>query len=83
LGYALHLAQLGKKHAQAKPLHDLGCAGVLEIVDDWRGNAYRAVAAAVFVLHVLQKKAKRRIATPKADLEFDQGTLKVFRASHK
>ena len=53
-GYALHLAQTGKKHEQAKPLRSFGSAGVLEIVEDWRGNAYRAVytvrfAAAVFV----------------------------------
>lgn len=37
--YALHLAQSGKKHEQAKPLHGFGSAGVLEIVEDWRGNA--------------------------------------------
>lgn len=30
-GYALHLAQSGKKHDQAKPLRGLG-AGVLEVV---------------------------------------------------
>src|SRR5690348_8568641 len=42
-GYALHLAQIGKKHEQAKPLHGFGSAGVLEIVEDWRGNTYRAV----------------------------------------
>jgi phage-related protein len=73
-GYALHLAQTGKKHEQAKPLHGFGSAAVLEIVEDWRGNAYRAVytvrfAAAVFVLHVFQKKAKSGIATPKQDME--------------
>ena len=27
-GYALHLAQTGKKHPQAKPLHGFGSAGV-------------------------------------------------------
>jgi phage-related protein len=42
-GYALHLAQTGRKHEQAKPLHGFGSAGVLEIVEDRRGNAYRAV----------------------------------------
>jgi len=30
-GYALHLAQTGKKHGQAKPLHGFGSAGVLGI----------------------------------------------------
>ena len=81
-GYALHLAQTGKKHEQAKPLHGFGSAGVLEVVEDWRGNAYRAVytvrfAAAVFVLHVYQKKAKRGIATPKQDMDLIRERLKA------
>lgn len=67
-GYALHVAQAGRKHDKAKALHGFGSAGVLEVVEDWRGNTYRAVytvrfAAAVFVLHVFQKKAMRGIAT--------------------
>lgn len=81
-GYALHLAQAGKKHDQAKPLHGFGSAGVLEIVEDFHGNAYRAVytvrfAAAVFVLHVFQKKAKRGIATPKQDVDLIKDRLKA------
>ena len=81
-GYALHLAQTGKKHEQAKPLHGFGSAGVLEIVEDWRGNAYRAVytvrfAAAVYVLHVFQKKAKSGSATPKRDMELVGERLKT------
>lgn len=81
-GYALHLAQTGKKHEQAKPLHGFGSAGVLEIVEDWRGNAYRAVytvrfAAAVFVLHVFQKKSKTRIATPKHEMQLIKERLKA------
>jgi phage-related protein len=42
-GYALYLAQTGKKHDQAKPLRGFGSAGVLEVVEDQDGNAYRAV----------------------------------------
>jgi phage-related protein len=81
-GYALHVAQMGKKHEKAKPLHGFGSAGVLEIVEDWRGNTYRAVytvrfSAAVFVLHVFQKKAKRGIATPKLHMEVIRERLKV------
>ena len=81
-GYALHLAQTGKKHEQAKPLHGFGSAGVLEIVEEWRGNAYRAVytvrfAAAVFVLHVFQKKSKSGIATPGQDMELIRERLKA------
>jgi phage-related protein len=42
-GYALHVAQAGRKHDKAKPLHGFGSSGVLEVVEDWRGNTYRAV----------------------------------------
>lgn len=81
-GYALYLAQTGGKHAQAKPLQGFGSAGVLEVVEDWRGNTYRAVytvrfAVRVFVLHVFQKKSKSGIATPKPDLDLIKTRLKV------
>ena len=72
-GYALHLAQEGARHASAKPLHGFRGAGVLEIVENHDGNTFRAVytvkfALAVYVLHVFQKKAKKGIATPAADM---------------
>jgi phage-related protein len=55
---------------------------VLEVVEDWRGNTYRAVytvrfAVRVFVLHVFQKKSKSGIATPKPDLDLIKGRLKA------
>jgi len=57
-------------------------AGVLEIVEDLERNTYRAVYTvrferAVFVLHVFQKKAKRGVATPKADLDLIRQRLKA------
>lgn len=81
-GYALHLAQVGGKHPQAKPPQGFGSTGVLEVVEDWRGNAYRAVytvryAARVFVLHVFQKKSKSGIATPKPDVDLIKTRLKA------
>jgi phage-related protein len=81
-GYALHLAQMGDKHPQAKPLQGFGSTGVLEVVEDWHGNAYRAVytvryAARVFVLHVFQKKSKSAIATPKPDVDLIKTRLKA------
>jgi phage-related protein len=81
-GYALYLAQIGRKHEQAKPLRGFGSADVLEVVEDWRGDTYRAVytvryAMRVFVLHVFQKKSKSGIATPKADLDLIRSRLKV------
>ena len=42
-GYGLHLAHIGLEHPDAKPLSGFGSAGVLEIVEDWRGDTYRAV----------------------------------------
>jgi phage-related protein len=81
-GYALHLAQTGARHSQAKPLHGFGSAGVLEVVEDWRGDTYRAVytvryAARIFVLHVFQKKSKSGVATPKPDIDLIRSRLKV------
>lgn len=81
-GYALYLAQIGQKHEQAKPLRGFGSAGVLEVIEDWRGNTYRAVytvryVARVFVLHVFQKKSKSGIATPKPDLDLIKERLKA------
>ena len=82
MGYALYLAQDGAKHPAAKPLKGFSGAGILEVVEDFHGDTYRAVytvrfAAAVFVLHVFQKKAKRGIATPKQDMELIRERLKV------
>jgi phage-related protein len=73
MGFALRRAQEGKKHEQAKPLRGFGGAGVLEVVEDFDGNAYRAVytvklQGAGYVLHAFQKKSKRGSATPKADI---------------
>ena len=81
-GYALYLAQAGGKHDQAKPMHGFGSAGVLEVVEDFRGNAYRAVYTVrfeerVFVLHVFQKKSKTGIETPKPDRDLIRKRLQV------
>lgn len=69
-GYGLYLAQLGDKSPDAKPLKGFHGASILEIIEDYRGDTYRAVytvrfTTKVYVLHVFQKKAKRGIETPK------------------
>lgn len=51
-GYALYLAQIGQKHEQAKPLRGFGSASVLEVVEDWRGDAYRAVYTVRYAVRV-------------------------------
>jgi len=68
-GFALSLAQAGDRHDAAKVLKGFGGAGVLEVVEDDRGNTYRAVytvkfAGWVYVLHCFQKKTQ---ATSKQD----------------
>ena len=88
LGYALHLAQIGRAHPHAKALKGFRSAGVLEIAEDWRGDTYRAVytvrfEARVFVLHVFQKKAKSGIATPKRDIELIRARLSAAQAIAK
>ncbi len=72
MGFALYLAQKGGKHPAAKPLKGFRGAGVLEVVGDDHGDAYRAVytlrfAGRIYVLHAFQKKAKRGAATPRRD----------------
>lgn len=81
-GHALDFAQRGEQHGAAKVLKGFGGAGVLEVVEDDVGGTYRAVYTvrfreAVFVLHVFQKKSKRGIATPQADMEVIRQRLKV------
>jgi phage-related protein len=76
-GYALHVAQAGRKHDKAKPLHRFGSSGVLEVVEDWRGNTYLAVYTVRFSAAVFQKKAMRGIATPRRDMELIRERLRV------
>ena len=81
-GYALHLAQSGSKHPDAKPLKGFGSAGVLEVVESQAGSTYRAVytvkiAGVVYVLHCFQKKSTSGIATPKPDMELIISRLKA------
>jgi phage-related protein len=43
IGYALYLAQCGEKHPSAKPLKGFKRSGVLEVVENFDGDTYRAV----------------------------------------
>lgn len=87
MGFALFLAQQGGKHADAKPLRGFGSAGVLEIVEDHRGDTYRAVytvrfAGRICVLHAFQKKSNRGIETPKAEISLIKSRLKRAEEEH-
>ena len=84
-GYALHLAQTGGKHSQAKPLKGFGSAGVTEIVEQHIGDTYRAVytvkfGGRVYVLHCFQKKSKQGSKTPKQEMEIIRNRLTVAEA---
>ena len=76
MGVALYHAQRGGKHRAAKPMvgHAAFKGGaVMEIVDDFDTNTYRAmyttkIGRTVYVLHVFQKKSTRGIATPRNDM---------------
>ena len=85
IGYALYLAQIGQKHPQSKPLQGFGGAGVLKVVEDFRGNAYRAVYTitfkhAVYVLHCFQKKSKKGIQTPMQEVDLIRQRLSAAQA---
>ena len=87
-GFALHLAQSGKKHEHAKPLKGFGGAGVLEVVENYMGDTYRAVYTVkiverVYVLHCFQKKSAKGIETPKPDMDVIRERLKAAQAHAK
>jgi phage-related protein len=87
MGYALGVAQLGGKHPHAKPWKGEG-SGVLEVVEDFRGDTYRAVytvrfAGAVYVLHAFQKKSKSGIKTPQEDVKLVTERLKRAREDYE
>ena len=78
----------GEKPANAKPLQGFGAASVLEIVEGFDGNAWRAVytvaiAQRVYVLHFFQKKSKRGIATPKKEIDLIKRRLRDAIEHHK
>jgi len=80
-GFAIRAAQRGAKHPDAKPLKGFGGAGVIEVVENFDGDTYRAVytvkfAGMIYVLHVFKKKSKRGAKTPKADIDLIKSRLK-------
>jgi phage-related protein len=81
VGYALFVAQCGGRHDDAKTLSGFGGAGVVEVVEDFRGDTFRAVytvryAGALYVLHAFQKKSKTGRGTPRRDIEMIERRLR-------
>ena len=88
MGYALFLAQCGGRHRKAKTFKGAGDAGVVEMVDDYRGDTFRTIytvrfGSAVYVLHAFQKKSKTGIATPQADIRLIEQRLREAERLHK
>ncbi len=86
-GYALYLAQCGNKYPAAKPLKGFKGAGVLEVIEDFDGDTYRAVytvkfASVVYVLHAFQKRSKQGISTPKQDIDLIEVRFKRAKAHY-
>ena len=86
MGYALGVAQLGAKHPNAKPWTGEG-AGVLEVIENHRGDAYRAVYAvpfadAVYLLHAFQNESKS-VKTDQTDVKLLAERLKRARIDYQ
>lgn len=63
-------------------------AGVLEVVEDFRGDTFRTVytvrfAGVIYVLHAFQKKSKRGIRTPRAEIGLIEARLYRAAQDHK
>jgi phage-related protein len=87
IGAALSVAQFGGKHPKAKPWKGEG-PGILEIVEDYRGDTYRAVYTvrlkdAVYALHAFQKKSPKGIKTAQSDVELIRQRLKAAREDYE
>lgn len=88
IGYALHLAQQGEKAAGAKPLKGFLGVSVMEIVENFRTDTYRAIytvqfESVVYVLHCFQKKSKRGGKMTAQDKDLLRARLKVAEQSYQ
>ncbi len=77
---ALKLALNGETHEDAKSYRHHG-SGVFEVVGDYRNSTFREVYTVrykevVFVIHIFQKKSKKRSEVPKEDKELIEQRIK-------
>ena len=85
-GFALFLAQGGLHPPSAKLLKGFG-SGVVELIEDFDGDTYRAVytvrlSKALYVLHAFKKKSKQGIKTPRSDIELIKRRVRDAEADH-
>lgn len=88
IGYALFKVQKGQKPSSAKPLKGFGGAGVLELMERFDGDTYRAVYTVkfrevVYVLHCFQKKSKSGIETPQQEIELIKRRFRAAEEDHQ
>ncbi len=86
IGTALLIAQYGGTSPSAKAFRVKG-GGVMEVVEDFATNTYRAVYTVrfedrIYVLHCFQKKSKKGIKTPKQDVDLIKSRLKHAQADY-
>ncbi len=89
MGYSLHVAQNGGKSDNAKPLNSMVKGGrVFEVLDDHKGDTYRAVytvrfGKVIYVLHAFKKKSTKGISTPRPDVELIKARYKRAEEHYK
>ncbi|MDN3507737.1 MAG: type II toxin-antitoxin system RelE/ParE family toxin [Simkaniaceae bacterium] len=81
LGYAIYEAQKGNHPRIAKPLKGFSGTEVLELVENFRGDTFRAVYTikyhdVLIVLHAFEKKSTKGISTPKKEIDLIHERLK-------
>jgi phage-related protein len=87
VGFALGVVQQGGMPPSAKHWKGEG-AGVLEIVEDHRGDTFRVVYTvrferAIYVLHCFQKKSPSGIKTASTDIELIHERLKLAKSDYE
>jgi phage-related protein len=86
-GVALDDAQQGETSQSAKPLHGFSGANVIEVVEDFDSDTYRAVYTvrfqeAIYVLHIFQKKSRQGSRTDMRDLNLIRSRLQQAKEMH-
>ncbi|ESX08184.1 hypothetical protein X766_34405 [Mesorhizobium sp. LSJC255A00] len=85
MGVAINDAE---EHPAVKALKGFGGRSILEVVDDFDGDTYRAVyavrfAGVIYVLHCFQKKSKKGRETPRHEIDLVTVRLKAAEAHYR
>jgi phage-related protein len=87
LGYALSVVQHGGRPPSSKTWKGEG-SGVFELVEEHRGDAFRAVYTvrfekAVYVLHCFQKKSPSGVRTAQQDVDLIHERLRTAQRDYE